>query len=117
MRRLVTDWRGDQTEIQEKLILSSTNRQAATLNGLCQRERQRRGELGRDCVTVRDGAAVHVGDRVLFTRHDKRVGVHNGDLATVVKVTTADRGEPAPRRGDNAGSWTRSGCGSMAASS
>ncbi len=88
MQRLVADWRRDKTEIEEKLILSSTNRQAATLNRLCQQERQRRGELGLKSVTVRDGAEVHEGDRVLFTRNDKLVGVHNGDLATVLKVTT-----------------------------
>ncbi len=84
--------------IEEKLILSSTNHQAATLNRLCQQERQRRGELGLKSVTVRDGAEVHEGDRVLFTRNDKWVGVHNGDLATVLKVTTvAGKG---PTRGE-----------------
>ena len=98
MQRLVADWRSDKTEIEEKLILSSTNHQAATLNRLCQQERQRRGELGQDSVTVRDGAEVHAGDRVLFTRNDKRVGVHNGDLATVIKVTTADEDARRPRR-------------------
>ena len=98
MRRLVADWRSDKTEIEEKLILSSTNHQAATINRLCQQERQRCGELGQDSVTVRDGAEVHAGDRVLFTRNDKRLGVHNGDLATVIKVTTVD--EDGPRRGE-----------------
>ena len=33
MRRLVADWQRDKTELEEKLILSSTNRQAATING------------------------------------------------------------------------------------
>ena len=32
MQRLVADWRSDTTDMKEKLILSSTNRQAATLN-------------------------------------------------------------------------------------
>ena len=90
MRRLVADWRSDKTEMEEKLILSSTNRQATTINRLCQRERQGRGELGQESVTVGDGAEVHTGDRVLFTRNDRLVGVHNGDLATVIKVTTDD---------------------------
>src|SRR5512142_2975892 len=57
---------------------------------LCQEVRQKRGELGEAFVTVRDGVAVHVGDRVLFRRNDRRVGVNNGDLATVVKITAAD---------------------------
>ena len=96
MERLVADWCRDKTDLKEKLILSSTNRQAATLNGLCQEERQRRGELGRECVTVQGGAEVHAGDRVLFRRNDKRFGVHNGDLATVIKVTTADKSARRP---------------------
>ena len=96
MERLVADWCRDKTELKEKLILSSTNRQAATLNGLCQEERQRRGELGRECVTVQGGAEVHAGDRVLLRRNDKRFGVHNGDLATVIKVTTADKSARRP---------------------
>ena len=96
MERLVADWHRDKTDLKEKLILSSTNRQAATLNGLCQEERQRRGELGRECVTVQGGAEVHAGDRVLFRRNDKRFGVHNGDLATVIKVTTADKSARRP---------------------
>ena len=91
MERLVADWCRDKTDLKEKLILSSTNRQAATLNQLCQEERHRRGELGRECLAVRDGAEVHAGDRVLFRRNDKRFGVHNGDLATVIEVTTADK--------------------------
>ena len=96
MERLVADWCGDKTDLKEKLILSSTNRQAATLNGLCQEERQRRGELGRECVTVQGGAEVHAGDRVLFRRNDKRFGVHNGDLATVIEVTSADKSARRP---------------------
>src|SRR5512135_22625 len=100
MERLVADWQSDKTDLKEKLILSSTNRQAAALNRLCQEERHRRGELGRACLTVRDGGEVHAGDRVLFRRNDKRFGVHNGDLATVIKVTSADKGrDPKIRLG------------------
>ena len=40
---------------------------------------------------MQGGAEVHAGDRVLFRRNDKRFGVHNGDLATVIEVTTADK--------------------------
>ena len=96
MERLVADWQSDKTDLKEKLILSSTNRQAATLNRLCQEERQRRGELGRACLTVQGGGEVHAGDRVLFRRNDKRFGVHNGDLATVIGVTTADKSARRP---------------------
>jgi ATP-dependent exoDNAse (exonuclease V) alpha subunit len=95
MQLLMADWLHDKTKIEEKLILSSTNRQAATLNQLCQEARLGRGELDSEgrTVTVRDGVTVHAGDRVLFTRNDKHVGVHNGNLATVVEVTTGDERE------------------------
>ena len=52
MQRLVAEWRRDKTEIEEKLILSSTNHQAAVINRLCQWERQKHGELALKSVTV-----------------------------------------------------------------
>ena len=103
MRRLVADWQRDKTKMEEKLILSSTNHQAATLNQLCQEVRQERGELGGNSITIGDGAEVHSGDRVLFTRNDKWLGVNNGDLATVIKVTPngATRGDTVRVRLDS----------------
>src|SRR5512135_2797836 len=90
LQRLVADWRKDKTDPKDKLILSSTNHESAVINGLCQRERQKQGELALKSVMVAEGAKVHSGDRVLFTRNDRQVGVNNGDLATVVKITAAD---------------------------
>ena len=90
MQHLVEDWGKDTAPLKDRLILSSTNVQAFALNQFCQDVRQKRGELGEASVTVRDGVTVHVGDRVLFTRNDRRMGVHNGDLATVVRVTAGD---------------------------
>lgn len=100
LQRLVAEWRRDKTDLKDKLILSSTNHQAAVINRLCQWERQKQGELSLKSVTVKEGAKVHSGDRVLFTRNDKRLSVNNGDLGTVIRVTTADeeeRSSPAGR--------------------
>ena len=36
---------------------------------------------------------------MLFTRNDKRVGVNNGDLATVIRVTTADEEQRTSQAG------------------
>ena len=55
MQRLVADWRSDKTEIEEKLILSSTNRQAATLNGSVSRsgnDEANSGKIPSRCRTV-----------------------------------------------------------------
>ena len=99
MQRLVAEWRRDKTDLKEKLILSSTNHQAAVINRLCQWERQKHGELALKSVTVAEGAKVHSGDRVLFTRNDKRLSVNNGDLGTVIKVRTADEEERSSQAG------------------
>ena len=99
MQRLVAEWRRDKTDLKEKLILSSTNHQAAVINRLCQWERQKHGELALKSVMVAEGAKVHSGDRVLFTRNDKQVGVNNGDLGTVIKVRTDDEEQRTSQAG------------------
>ncbi|HMB07241.1 MAG TPA: hypothetical protein VKP69_26370, partial [Isosphaeraceae bacterium] len=95
MLKLVADWQRDNIDLKEKLILSSTNHQAAVINTLCQQARQRQGELGEASVTIHDSAKAHVGDRVLFTRNDKQFGIHNGDIATVVNTTLSVTQGPA----------------------
>ena len=105
MQRLVAEWRRDKTDLKEKLILSSTNHQAAVINRLCQWERQKHGELALKSVMVAEGAKVHSGDRVLFTRNDKQLSVNNGDLGTVIKVRTADEEERSSQAGVLSRMW------------
>src|SRR5512135_3521650 len=95
MLKLVADWQKDPTDPKEKLILTPTNHKAAVINALCQQALQRQGSLGEASVTIHGSAKAHVGDRVLFTKNDKRFGIHNGDIATVVKVT--EKNERSPR--------------------
>ena len=49
---------------------------------------------------MRDGVKVHAGDRVLFTRNDKHVGVYNGNLGTVVKVTGDEHEHGSSEQGE-----------------
>ncbi len=87
MRDLVAAWRaGGVADPARHLIFAGTNEEAARLNRLCQSQRQAAGRLGSLGVAV-GSDLVRPGDRVLFTRNDKKVGVKNGSLGT---VTVAD---------------------------
>lgn len=68
------------------LVVTSTNREAATLNKRIQRERKERGLLGIAAVRLPDGTWARSGDRVVFTRSSFRLGVTAGHSGTVVSV-------------------------------
>jgi conjugative relaxase-like TrwC/TraI family protein len=101
LRAIASDWQEDPTAAEEKLILASTNAQAADLNALVQQARLDEGQLG--ALSFRKGdEQIHVNDRILFTGRAKWYGIVNGDLATVtdydpaagtmsVKLDTGDR--------------------------
>ena len=100
-RYLISDWRGQGIKAPEKnLILAATNEAAGRLNELAQAERKKAGAIGRRNVVVGD-ASIHEGDRVLFTKNARTLGVSNGTLATVTGVSsqslhvTLDNGKTA----------------------
>ncbi len=83
--RLVADWwaaGGD----ERSLIIVPTREDARDLNRLARERIQAAGLLGPD-INVR-GHAFAVGDRVVVRSNDRRLGVHNGDLA---RITELDR--------------------------
>jgi conjugative relaxase-like TrwC/TraI family protein len=83
---LAADWGVAGAESPERhLIFAADNRDARRLNQLCQAERSGRGFLHGPRVDV-GGELVRAGDRVLFTRNSKFVGVKNGSLGTVTDV-------------------------------
>jgi conjugative relaxase-like TrwC/TraI family protein len=87
MRELVAAWRpGGAADPERHLIFAGTNEEASRLNRLCQAERRDTGLVAGVGVAV-GGDLVQGGDRVLFTRNCKSVGVKNGSLGT---VATAD---------------------------
>jgi len=87
MLKLVSDWKPDGLSApKENLILTGTNKEAATLNRQCQEAR-----LREPYPHVRFSAQVgvteiHEGDRVLFTKNSRQHRVCNGDLATVQRI-------------------------------
>ena len=67
------------------LILAHTNEDVRDLNALVRAERQRAGELSAEASfqTMRGARSFAAGDRLVFLRNDRDLGVKNGTLATV----------------------------------
>lgn len=90
--RLVADWsRGlSAKNIQERLILAHRNRDVKELNQAAREKMQALGLLGKGTqkiVTTNHGAIeLSSGDRILFLRNDRRLGISNGEFATISKI-------------------------------
>lgn len=85
IKGLINLWRDDAGDIKEKLILSTTRHGARALNELAQEQRREAGELRGDGLQV-NGYCFYAGDRVLFTKNNKALGVMNGQAATVLTI-------------------------------
>ncbi|NQT14278.1 MAG: hypothetical protein HQ582_16095 [Planctomycetes bacterium] len=82
-------------------ILVPTNEQAETVNDLCQQARLKAGVLSRtksakiiDEDESRDityRSRVYQGDRVVFTRNDRRMDVQNGFTGTIIGISPFGR--------------------------
>lgn len=88
MKELVSAWKGDGLRYPEdSLIFAGTRAEAAMLNRLAQAERKDAGYLGTESVSAPGEAdRFYVGDRVLFTKKSRLVGVENGSLGEVTSV-------------------------------
>lgn len=85
-RSLVEEWASVGVAAPESaLIFAANNREASELNRLAQAERLRANRLGEDSAVV-GKETIFVGDRVLFTRNARTLGVCNGDLGTVLGI-------------------------------
>lgn len=69
----------------ENLILCGKNVDAVGLNREAQLRREEAGQLGKEAIQV-GGESFHAGDRILFTRNHRGIGVKNGDLGTVLMI-------------------------------
>jgi ATP-dependent exoDNAse (exonuclease V) alpha subunit len=83
-RRLVADWWTGR-DADGALMIAFRRVDVADLNGRARALMRSSGCLGADELTL-PGGAFSVGDRVLLRRNDRRVGVANGDRATVVAI-------------------------------
>lgn len=83
---LLPDGLAPPVQTSDALILAATNEDAHELNALAQQARKEAKHLGSITVTLGSGETASRGDRILFGQNNRRLGVWNGDLGTVVKV-------------------------------
>ncbi|HLH13508.1 MAG TPA: MobF family relaxase [Solirubrobacteraceae bacterium] len=91
LRELIADWSRtrDRAKPGEDLMLAATHADTLALNRLARELLHTTGSLGRERLvdTATGPLALAEGDRLLVTRNSKRLGVMNGDLATVRALT------------------------------
>ncbi len=91
---LVEDWNKDRTAAPDKtrIILTHTNEEVAALNSLARRNLREGQELGLDVEirAERGDRTFASGDRVMFLKNDRGLGIKNGSLGTVETVTPAE---------------------------
>lgn len=84
--KLVRDWNEGRTEdLAKTLILAGTRADTKELNTLAQESRRLQGELGKRSITI-GGELYFEGDRVVFTKNSRSLGVHNGDFGVVENI-------------------------------
>lgn len=89
---------------KSRMILAYTRDDVAKLNEQARAKMREGGELGRDEKVMTERGARHFasGDRIMFLRNDRDMGVKNGTLATVERIgngsmTVRMDGDKAPR--------------------
>lgn len=100
-RALVADWMADRSRdpAGSQMLLAYTRADVAELNGLARAMLRAARQLGPDHVveTTNGERAFAVGDRVMFLRNERSLGVKNGTLGT---LTALDRSTMAVRLDD-----------------
>jgi ATP-dependent exoDNAse (exonuclease V) alpha subunit len=84
---LVERWKADNgiQNPKDVLLLASLNAEVRAINRQCQEERLRAGELREEKLSV-GGDDIHVHDRVLLTKRDRKLGVENGFMGEVIRI-------------------------------
>lgn len=81
--QLIQDWSGNGvSRPEENLMLAGLNLDVFEMNQMAQEARKKAGYLGEDSIKV-ENLDLHFGDRVIFTRNQKSLGVKNGSCGTV----------------------------------
>ncbi|WP_454675917.1 Ti-type conjugative transfer relaxase TraA [Achromobacter pestifer] len=87
--RLVADWNSQRVDDgRTSIILAGMRKDVRDLNELARAERVQAGEIepGETVQTEQGKRDFAKGDRILFLKNDKRVGVKNGQLGTIEKI-------------------------------
>jgi Ti-type conjugative transfer relaxase TraA len=91
--KLIDRWDADRMAdpAATRLILTHTNDKVRQLNGLARERLRQAGELGEEVMirTERGSRAFAPGDRIMFLKNERSLGVKNGSLGRVESVTAA----------------------------
>jgi Ti-type conjugative transfer relaxase TraA len=90
---LIDGWDRDRAAAPEasRIILTHTNEEVQALNGLARERLAQAGELGEEVViqTSRGARDFARGDRIMFLRNERSLGVKNGSLGRLDSVSSA----------------------------
>ncbi len=84
---LVGDWWHATHRGQDALMLAHRRADVADLNARARSLARAAGYVGEDLLTAGD-RSFSLGDRVLATRNDRQLGVHNGQTGTISTITS-----------------------------
>jgi Ti-type conjugative transfer relaxase TraA len=91
---LVAEWAEDRRRdpAASRMIMAYTRADVAELNRLARGALRADGALGRDQVmeTTRGPVAFAAGDRVMFLRNERSLGVKNGTVGTLVRISGSE---------------------------
>ena len=103
-KRLVGDWNSQRTDDgRSSIMLAGTRKDVRDLNELARGERVKAGEIeqGERVRTDQGEREFAKGDRLVFLKNDKRVGVKNGQLGTVESIERDGEHHRLSVRGDD----------------
>ncbi|HEX4738819.1 MAG TPA: Ti-type conjugative transfer relaxase TraA [Allosphingosinicella sp.] len=90
---LIDRWDRDRAAAPEvsRIILTHTNEEVQALNALARERLQRRGELAEPVAirAERGERQLAAGDRIIFLRNERSLGVKNGSLGRLESVSSA----------------------------
>lgn len=93
-RALVDDWLADRRRepTGSQMLMAYTRADVAELNRLARDALRAEGQLGPDqrVETTRGERAFAIGDRVMFLRNDRSLGVKNGSLGTLLWLSASE---------------------------
>ena len=97
---LVDDWWSATERGEQALMIAHRRADVADLNRRARERMRAAGRLGVDALVTPERAFA-VGDRVVTTRNDRRLGVVNGETGTLTRIGDgdADRGARSRRTG------------------
>ncbi|HZG47852.1 MAG TPA: Ti-type conjugative transfer relaxase TraA [Allosphingosinicella sp.] len=92
-QELIDRWDKDRAAEPQlsRIILTHTNEEVQALNGIARERLRGAGELGEDVTLTTDRGARQfaAGDRIMFLRNERSLGVKNGSLGRVDSVAAA----------------------------